>query len=50
LVEMNVAKDRRYTNEDAQLEHPGDRGFEFVPSLQEVVLYWGRTPSSTNNN
>lgn len=50
LVDMNVAVDRRYTNEDQQLEHPGDRGMEFVASLQEVVLYWGRTPSSTNNN
>ncbi len=50
LVDMNVAVDRRYTNEDQQLDHPGDRGMEFVSSLQEVVLYWGRTPSSTNNN
>jgi len=49
LVDMNVAVDRRYTNEDQQLDHPGDRGFEFVNSIQEVMLYWGRSPSSHNN-
>ncbi len=50
LVEMNVACDRRLTNEDQQLDHPGDRGLEFTASITEVNLYWGRTPSSTNNN
>ena len=49
LVEMNVAVDRRYTNEDQQLDHPGDRGLEFVNSIQEAQIYWGRTPSSKNN-
>jgi hypothetical protein len=49
LVEMNVAVDRRYTNEDQQLDHPGDRGMEFVSSIQDVTIYWGRTPSNINN-
>jgi hypothetical protein len=49
LLEMNVAVDRRYTNEDQQLDYPGDRAFEFVSSIQEVVIYWGRLPSSHNN-
>lgn len=49
LVEMNVAVDRRYTNEDQQLDFPGDRGMEFVSSIQDVTIYWGRTPSSINN-
>lgn len=49
LVEMNVAVDRRYTNEDQQLDYPGDRGMEFVSSIQDVTIYWGRTPSSINN-
>jgi hypothetical protein len=47
LLDMNVAVDRRYTNEDQQLDHPGDRGIEFVNSIQEVVIYWGRSPSSS---
>src|SRR5579864_2120985 len=41
LVDMNVAVDRRYTNEDQQLDHPGDRGMEFVSSIQDVMIYWG---------
>lgn len=49
LFEMNVAVDRRYTNEDQQRDYPGDRGFEFVSSIQEAQIYWGRTPSSSNN-
>lgn len=49
LVEMNVAVDRRYTNEDQQLDYPGDRGMEFVNSIQDVTIYWGRTPSNINN-
>jgi hypothetical protein len=49
LIELNVAVDRRYTNEDQQRDHPGDRGFEFVNSIQETQIYWGRTPSSANN-
>lgn len=50
MVEMNVAVDRRLTNEDQQRDNPGDRGLEFVNSLQETVLYWGRSPSATNVN
>jgi hypothetical protein len=49
LLDMNVSVERRYTDEDQQRDHPGDRGFEFVNSIQEVTIYWGRTPSSTNN-
>jgi hypothetical protein len=49
LLEMNVAVDRRYTNEDQQLDYPGDRGMEFVSSIQDVTIYWGRTPSNINN-
>jgi hypothetical protein len=49
LIEMNVAVDRRYTNEDQQRDYPGDRGLEFVNSIQEAQIYWGRTPSSVNN-
>lgn len=49
LVDMNVAVDRRLTNEDQQLDHPGDRGLEFEASIQDVMIYWGRSPSSHNN-
>lgn len=49
LLDMNISVFRRYTNEDQQIDHPGDRGFEFVPSLSERIVYWGRVPSNTNN-
>jgi hypothetical protein len=49
LIDMNVSCERRYTNDDQQLDYPGDRGFEFVNSIQEVTIYWGVSPSSTNN-
>jgi hypothetical protein len=49
LIEMNVAMDRRYTNEDQQLDFPGDRGMEFVNSIQDVRIFWGQVPSSKNN-
>ena len=49
LLDMNVSVERRYTNEDQQLDYPGDRGFEFIDSIQEVTINWGRTPSSQNN-
>ena len=49
LMDLNVPAQRRYTNEDQWRDFPGDRGFEFVNSVQEVTIYWGRTPNSTNN-
>ena len=45
LIEMNVAVDRRYTDQEQQLDHPGDLGFSFVNSIQDQPIYWGRTPT-----
>lgn len=49
LVEMNVSVQRRYSNEDQQLDYPTDQGFSFVNSIQDVTIFWGRHPSATNN-
>jgi hypothetical protein len=49
LLLMNNSVQRRYTNDDQQLDYPGDRGFEYVDSIQQMTIYWGRTPSSKNN-
>lgn len=49
LVDMNVAIDRRYTNDDQQRDWPGDLGLSFVPGVQEMTLYWGSAPTSTAN-
>lgn len=49
LMDMNTPAERRYTDEDQQRDYPNDRGFSFVNGIQEVTIYWGRTPSSKNN-
>jgi len=42
LLQLERANERRYTNEDQQLDYPGDKGFEFVNSLQDKEIIWGR--------
>lgn len=49
LLDLNIPVYRRYTNEDQQLDYPGDRGLEFVNGIQETTIYWGRVPNSQNN-
>jgi hypothetical protein len=48
LVEMNVSVERRYTDEDQQLDYPGDLGFSFVNGIQDAQIYFGRFPSNKN--
>ncbi len=41
---------RRYTSEDQKIEHPSDKGFEFVTKIQEKEIIWGRpTPASAGS-
>lgn len=49
LFRMNVPVDRRYTQDDQQILASGDQAFQFVPSIQEMNIYWGTTPYSANN-
>jgi len=42
LIDLERSRESRYTNEDQQRAFPGDRGFEFVPALQDLTLTWGR--------
>lgn len=49
LVDMNVSVEHRYTDADQKREYPSDRGFEFVNSIQNITVYWGRHPDSSNN-
>ena len=49
LIDMNVAVDRRYTNQDQQMTWPGDLGFMFVDALQEMTFYFNGKPNNTNN-
>lgn len=42
LVELERAKKLLYTSATQQTEFPNDKGFEFVPSLQDKTLDWGK--------
>jgi hypothetical protein len=44
LVDLERARVLRYTNNDQQSRFPGDKGLEFVESLQNRELFWGRVP------
>jgi len=49
LLDLNTPVYRRYTNEDQQLDYPGDRGMEFVYAITETMIFWGSKPNSVNN-
>jgi hypothetical protein len=42
LIDLERPRERRYDDADQQAEHPGDRFFEFVPSLQDQEIKWGK--------
>ena len=48
LLDMNIPCDRRRTQQDQQMDHPGDLGLVFVNSIQEKLLYWGVALNSLN--
>jgi hypothetical protein len=35
LIDFQRSRERRYTNQDQQMEYPGDLGFEFVEQIQD---------------
>jgi hypothetical protein len=44
LVDLERPRVLRYTNNDQQSRFPGDRGFEFVETIQNREIFWGRQP------
>ncbi len=42
LADLERPRARRYTDADQQAEFPGDQAFQFVASLQEREIKWGR--------
>lgn len=46
LRDLERPRLRRYTDADQQAAFPGDRGFAFVPALQELEILWGPLPST----
>jgi hypothetical protein len=42
LIDLERARERRYTPEDQAIDFPGDLGFDYVASLQDAQITWGR--------
>lgn len=42
LIDLQRPRESRYTNEDQQRAFPGDLGCEFIASLQEKQITWGK--------
>lgn len=42
LIDASRRRERRYTSEDQQIDYPDDKGFDFVPALQDAQFTWGR--------
>ena len=41
LIDLDRARNRRYTTEDQKIDYPNDRGLEFVTDLQDKLIIWG---------
>lgn len=46
LVDLRRPRMRRYTPQDQQQDYPGDKGFDFVPYIQNWSGEWGRAPAA----
>jgi len=42
LIDLRRPRTSRYTDVEQKALYPGDRGLEFVASLQDQVILWGR--------
>lgn len=42
ILQLDRTMERRYTDSDQKLDFPTDDGFEFVSTLQEKEIVWGR--------
>lgn len=47
LIAFERSRVRRYTAEDQKIDHPTDKGFEFVTSIVEKEIIWGRPTGSS---
>ncbi|HXM32291.1 MAG TPA: hypothetical protein VN921_01465 [Chthoniobacterales bacterium] len=47
MLDLNRSRERRYEKQDQAIDYPTDLGFDYVASLQELSIVWGKaTPSS----
>ena len=50
LIAFERAKVRRYTAEDQKIDHPTDKGFEFVTAIQNKDIIWGRATGTSGGH
>lgn len=43
LIDLERSRETRYTHEEQTRLYPGDLGFEYVASMQEKEVLWGRS-------
>lgn len=43
LIDLQRPRETRYTHEEQKREYAGDLGCEFVPTMKEITLNWGRS-------
>jgi hypothetical protein len=41
LIDLEIARTRRYTSEDQKIDYPNDKGLEFIADLQDKTIVWG---------
>ena len=41
LIEFEKTRVRRYTDNDQRIDHPNDKGLEYVSQIQEKEIIWG---------
>jgi len=49
LIAFERSKVRRYTAEDQKIDHPTDKGFEFVTAIVEKEIIWGRATGASGS-
>ena len=50
LISFERSKVRRYTAEDQKIDYPNDKGFEFVTSIVQKEIIWGRPTPATGGS
>lgn len=41
LIDLEIAREYRYTSEDQKIDYPADKGLEFIADLQNKEINWG---------
>ena len=41
LIDLDVTRERRYTDADQKIDFPDDKGLEFIADIQDKEIIWG---------